>query len=155
MDEYIDEMESMRRQLHNMNDIITNDETVEVILQRVAYAYRGVVPVFHHDPDTRCTPLDASCPTRVLELQCHVAASHSICRTDINQSKRFTTLTSSFQPTKVSVSFSMLEKPPGEGAHDQGKEFVNKKLKGFLTERGVQLLTTNAYTPEENTLWKS
>ncbi|KAG2833634.1 hypothetical protein PC113_g20118 [Phytophthora cactorum] len=49
MDEYIDEMESMRRQLHNMNDIITNDETVEVILQRVAYAYRGVVRMFNKE----------------------------------------------------------------------------------------------------------
>ncbi|POM60716.1 Gag protein [Phytophthora palmivora] len=35
---------------------------------------------------------------------------------------------------------------------DQGKEFVNKKLTSFLTSHGIELLTTNAYTPEENCL---
>ncbi|RAW43485.1 hypothetical protein PC110_g440 [Phytophthora cactorum] len=33
---------------------------------------------------------------------------------------------------------------------DQDKEFVNMKLKTFLTEPGVQLLTTNAYMPKDN-----
>ncbi|OWY97744.1 Integrase, catalytic core protein [Phytophthora megakarya] len=35
---------------------------------------------------------------------------------------------------------------------DQGKEFVNKKLSTFLNEHQIELLTTNAYTPEENCL---
>ncbi|KAG2937463.1 hypothetical protein PC115_g4199 [Phytophthora cactorum] len=35
---------------------------------------------------------------------------------------------------------------------DQGKEFINKKLMRFLVEHGIQLLTTNTYTPEENCL---
>ncbi|KAE9032098.1 hypothetical protein PF010_g33412 [Phytophthora fragariae] len=35
---------------------------------------------------------------------------------------------------------------------DQGGEFLNAKLTEFLSEHGIRLLTTNAYTPEENCL---
>ncbi|KAG3239214.1 hypothetical protein PI124_g15835 [Phytophthora idaei] len=35
---------------------------------------------------------------------------------------------------------------------DQGKGFINKSLTKFLVEHGIQLLMTNAYTPEENCL---
>ncbi|POM77091.1 Rve domain containing hypothetical protein [Phytophthora palmivora] len=35
---------------------------------------------------------------------------------------------------------------------DQGREFINKTLEAFLLEHGIELLTTNAYTPEENCL---
>ncbi|RAW43453.1 hypothetical protein PC110_g439 [Phytophthora cactorum] len=49
VDEYLDEMKSMRRQLHSMNDIITDDEMVKVILQGVACAYRGVVRMFEKE----------------------------------------------------------------------------------------------------------
>ncbi|KAE8887708.1 hypothetical protein PF005_g13004 [Phytophthora fragariae] len=35
---------------------------------------------------------------------------------------------------------------------DQGREFVNKALIRFLDDHGIELLTTNAYTPEENCL---
>ncbi|POM66919.1 Rve domain containing hypothetical protein [Phytophthora palmivora] len=35
---------------------------------------------------------------------------------------------------------------------DQGKQFVNKKLTLFLTGHEIELLTTNAYTLEENCL---
>ncbi|KAG6616662.1 Integrase, catalytic core protein [Phytophthora cinnamomi] len=35
---------------------------------------------------------------------------------------------------------------------DQGKEFVNKALEKFLGGHGIELLTTNGYTPEENCL---
>lgn len=33
---------------------------------------------------------------------------------------------------------------------DQGGEFVNTVLVNFLRDNGIELLTTNAYTPEEN-----
>ncbi|OWZ21877.1 Rve-domain-containing hypothetical protein [Phytophthora megakarya] len=32
---------------------------------------------------------------------------------------------------------------------DQGKEIVNKKLTNFLNEHQIELLTTNAYAPDE------
>ncbi|GMF22868.1 unnamed protein product [Phytophthora fragariaefolia] len=35
---------------------------------------------------------------------------------------------------------------------DQGKEFVNTPLENFLALHGIELLTTNSYTPEENCL---
>ncbi|KAE9297506.1 hypothetical protein PF008_g23728 [Phytophthora fragariae] len=35
---------------------------------------------------------------------------------------------------------------------DQNVEFVNKKMKGFLTDHGIELRPTNAYTPKENSL---
>ncbi|KAE8964363.1 hypothetical protein PR001_g29075, partial [Phytophthora rubi] len=35
---------------------------------------------------------------------------------------------------------------------DQGGEFVNKKMKSFLADHGIELRPTNAYTPEENSL---
>ncbi|KAF4144275.1 Integrase core domain [Phytophthora infestans] len=35
---------------------------------------------------------------------------------------------------------------------DQGEEFLNGKLTSFLSEHGIRLMTTNAYTPEENGL---
>ncbi|KAE8981750.1 hypothetical protein PR003_g17828 [Phytophthora rubi] len=35
---------------------------------------------------------------------------------------------------------------------DQGREFVNKKMQGFLTDHGIELRPPNAYTPEENSL---
>ncbi|KAE9356332.1 hypothetical protein PR003_g2374 [Phytophthora rubi] len=35
---------------------------------------------------------------------------------------------------------------------DQDVEFVNKKMKGFLTDHSIELRPTNAYTPKENSL---
>ncbi|KAE8990346.1 hypothetical protein PR003_g6651 [Phytophthora rubi] len=35
---------------------------------------------------------------------------------------------------------------------DQGREFLNHRLATFFREHGIKLLTTNAYTPEENCL---
>lgn len=37
-------------------------------------------------------------------------------------------------------------------ACDQGREIVNAQTKSFLCEKGVHLVTTNAYSPEENAL---
>jgi transposase InsO family protein len=35
---------------------------------------------------------------------------------------------------------------------DQGGEFLNPRLAAFFREHGIRLVTTNAYTPEENCL---
>ncbi|KAE8886485.1 hypothetical protein PF003_g29613 [Phytophthora fragariae] len=46
MDKYLDDMEAMRRQLRNMNDEISDTDMVKLILQGVAFEYRGVVRMF-------------------------------------------------------------------------------------------------------------
>ncbi|KAG7378372.1 hypothetical protein PHYPSEUDO_010153 [Phytophthora pseudosyringae] len=53
MDEYLDDMETMRRQLCNMNEIISD---VKVVLQGVAYDYGGVVRMFDKDVHDGNTP---------------------------------------------------------------------------------------------------
>ncbi|KAE9171394.1 hypothetical protein PF005_g27158 [Phytophthora fragariae] len=57
MDQYLDEMEAMRRQLRNLNEIISDAEMVKVILQGVAYEYRGIVLMFDKDVRDGNTPL--------------------------------------------------------------------------------------------------
>ncbi|KAE8953314.1 hypothetical protein PF011_g32445 [Phytophthora fragariae] len=49
MDKYLDDMEAMRRQLRNMNDEISDTDMVKLILQGVAFEYRGVVRMFDKD----------------------------------------------------------------------------------------------------------
>ncbi|KAG2896134.1 hypothetical protein PC117_g23078 [Phytophthora cactorum] len=49
MESYLDELEYMRRQLRNMNDPIADDEMVKILLQGVAFEFRGVVRMFNKD----------------------------------------------------------------------------------------------------------
>ncbi|KAG6943431.1 hypothetical protein JG687_00018471 [Phytophthora cactorum] len=49
METYLDDMEMMRRQLRSLNDPITDDEMVKIILQGAAFEYRGVVRIFDKD----------------------------------------------------------------------------------------------------------
>ncbi|KAG3096429.1 hypothetical protein PI124_g15836 [Phytophthora idaei] len=49
MESYLDELEYMRRQLRNMNDPIADDEMVKILLQGVAFEFRGVVRMFDKD----------------------------------------------------------------------------------------------------------
>ncbi|ETL80442.1 hypothetical protein L917_19067 [Phytophthora nicotianae] len=46
LDKYLDDMEAMRRQLRNMNETISDNEMVKVVLQGVAHEYRGIVRMF-------------------------------------------------------------------------------------------------------------
>ncbi|KAG2760089.1 hypothetical protein PC129_g18423 [Phytophthora cactorum] len=49
MESYLDELKYMRRQLRNMNDPITDDEMAIILLQGVAFEFRGVVRMFDRD----------------------------------------------------------------------------------------------------------
>ncbi|KAF4146959.1 gag-polypeptide of LTR copia-type, partial [Phytophthora infestans] len=49
MESYPDELEHTRRQLRNMNDSITDDEMVKIVLQGVAFGFRGVVGMYDKD----------------------------------------------------------------------------------------------------------
>ncbi|KAE8913790.1 hypothetical protein PF005_g24125 [Phytophthora fragariae] len=59
MDQYID-VEAMRRQLRNLNEIISDAEMVKVILQGMAYEYRGIARMFDKDVRDGNTPLLAN-----------------------------------------------------------------------------------------------
>ncbi|OWZ00950.1 hypothetical protein PHMEG_00027758 [Phytophthora megakarya] len=48
MNEYLDDMEAMRRQMHNMDDI-SDAKMMTIILQGVAYVHRGVVSMIDQD----------------------------------------------------------------------------------------------------------
>ncbi|ETP31434.1 hypothetical protein F442_19700 [Phytophthora nicotianae P10297] len=43
---FVHDVEAMRRQLRNMNETISDNEMVKVVLQGVAHEYRGIVRMF-------------------------------------------------------------------------------------------------------------
>ncbi|KAF4148969.1 Zinc knuckle, partial [Phytophthora infestans] len=49
MESYLNELEQMRRQPRNMNDPITDDKMVKIVLQGVAFKFCGVVRMYDKD----------------------------------------------------------------------------------------------------------
>ncbi|ETK73755.1 hypothetical protein F441_22913 [Phytophthora nicotianae CJ01A1] len=43
---FVHDVEAMRRQLRNMNETISDNETLKVVIQGVAHEYRGIVRMF-------------------------------------------------------------------------------------------------------------